>query len=562
MRPVVIALSTRVVNVTLTGGVHRASMTETPPPEPIAGHDTATLLGGTTVPMLRVGLFGAWLVLVAYLAVHHVFWRDEVRAFSLALTGDDVVAMARAVHGEGHPLLWYLMLRGAHALVPVREVLPAVGLAVGIAGAAFFAWRAPFRPLVIGAVLFGGWMAFEYVVMARNYGISMLLMFVIADRFARRRDGVWTTGGLLFLLCNTNVPSVILAGGFLLFRLVEIVLADGWRWRPALRRWLGTALIGLAGVVVCFLTVYPPFNDAAVSPLAGQLSPGVIAGAAVNIGPAMQYLWPQPWWRVPGAGAIIALLVLAAPFSLLRSPAGVVAGLVVLPMLPLFFYFVYPGGYRHQALYLAFLLALHWMVASGRGGRWGALRPARRWPLPIATALFLTLLGVQAATTVSLLVDTAQGRVAGQSAALGRLLARPELARAIVLADPEVLMEAVPYYAPNPIYLLRRQRFGTVAHLTRHADQHLTIGGILATAQRLHKVTGRPVVLLMQYRLDRRTGWRRWTEGPLGDVVARPGEMAAFLDATRPVALPISLLRYGSFDAAYDVYVLPRVTGS
>ena len=536
-------------------------MTETPPHEPIAGHDTATLLGGTTTRLLRVVLFAAWLILVTYFAAHHVFWRDEVRAFSLALTGDDIVAMAKAVHGEGHPLLWYLLLRGGHALVPVREVLPAVGLAVGIAGAAFFAWRAPFRPLVIGAVLFGGWMAFEYAVMARNYGISMLLMFVIADRFARRRDGIWTTGPLLFLLCNTNVPSVILASGFLLFRLIEIVRSGGWRWRPALRQWLGTALFGLAGVAVCFLTVYPPFNEAAVSPLAGQLSPGLIARAAVDIGPAMQYLWPQPWWRVPGASAIIGLLVLAAPFSLLRSPAGVVAGITVLPMLLLFFHFVYPGGYRHQALYLAFLVALHWMVASGRGGRWSGWTP-RRWPLPVATTLFLVLLGVQVATTASLLVDTAAGRVAGQSALLGRLLARPELARAIVIADPEVLVEAVPYYAPNPIYLLRRRRFGTVTHLTRHADQHLTIGGILATAQRLHTVTGRPVVMLMQYRLDRRAAWRRWSEGPLGDVVARPGETAAFLDATRPVALPISLLRYGSFDEAYDVYVLPRMTGS
>ena len=536
-------------------------MTETPPHEPIVGHDTATLLGGTTTRLLRVVLFAAWLILVTYFAAHHVFWRDEVRAFSLALTGDDIVAMAKAVHGEGHPLLWYLLLRGGHALVPVREVLPAVGLAVGIAGAAFFAWRAPFRPLVIGAVLFGGWMAFEYAVMARNYGISMLLMFVIADRFARRRDGIWTTGPLLFLLCNTNVPSVILASGFLLFRLIEIVRSGGWRWRPALRQWLGTALFGLAGVAVCFLTVYPPFNEAAVSPLAGQLSPGLIARAAVDIGPAMQYLWPQPWWRVPGASAIIGLLVLAAPFSLLRSPAGVVAGITVLPMLLLFFHFVYPGGYRHQALYLAFLVALHWMVASGRGGRWSGWTP-RRWPLPVATTLFLVLLGVQVATTASLLVDTAAGRVAGQSALLGRLLARPELARAIVIADPEVLVEAVPYYAPNPIYLLRRRRFGTVTHLTRHADQHLTIGGILATAQRLHTVTGRPVVMLMQYRLDRRAAWRRWSEGPLGDVVARPGETAAFLDATRPVALPISLLRYGSFDEAYDVYVLPRMTGS
>ncbi len=182
-------------------------MTETAPPPPDDPFQPATPDG-----TLRLGLFGVWLIVVAYLAWYHVFWRDEVRAFSLALAGSDVVGMGGAVHGEGHPLLWYLLLRAAHGLAPVREALPAVALCVGIAGAAFFTWRAPFRPLIVVAVLFSGWMTFEYTVMARNYGISMLLMFVIADRFARGRDGALATGGLLFLLCNTNVPSVILAG--------------------------------------------------------------------------------------------------------------------------------------------------------------------------------------------------------------------------------------------------------------------------------------------------------------------------------------------------------------
>ena len=92
--------------------------------------------------------------------------------------------------------------------------------------------------------------------------------------------------------------------------------------------------------------------------------------------------------------------------------------------------------------------------------------------------------------------------------------------------------------------------------LPRHADQHLTIGGILATAQRLHATTGRPIVFLMQYPLDRAIVRRRWSEGSLGDVVARPGEVAAFLSATRHIARPIALLQYGYFDESYDVYLL------
>ena len=542
-------LKCRVPNASLTMREYSAGMTNASPP---AAADAP--LAGSTGPVPRLAMFAVWLAIVAYLAAHHVFWRDEVRAFSLALSGDDVVAMARAVHGEGHPLVWYLLLRAAHALVPVREALPAVGLAIGIAGAGFFAWRAPFRPIVIAAVLFGGWMAFEYTVMARNYGISMLLMFVIADRYARRRDGVWSMGALLFLLCNTNVPSVILAGGFLLFRLVEIVAEQGWRPSPALGRWCGTAAICLAGAVACFLTVYPPFNEAAVSPLADHLSPAavvteVVAAALDN-------------------AVILALLVVAGPLSLVRRPAGFVAGAVVLPLFLLFFLFVYPGSYRHQALYLCFLVALHWMAAAGRGGWWrGGGSASVDRVARIAAALFAALLLVQWMPTASLLVQVAEGRVESQTSSLAQLLARPPLRHAIVMSIPEVQVEPLRYYAANPTYLLRRRRFDAVTHFTRRSDMHLTLGGVLATARRLQVTTGRPVVILMQYPLSHDPAAIHWDEHTLGDVTARPGEAAAFLDATRQIAAPVRLIRYGFFDERYWVYVLkpavaPGVTGS
>src|SRR5881227_1871597 len=93
------------------------------------------LLGGTATAgdrRYRLILFLAWLVLVSWLLSGHVFWRDEVRAFSLALSGSNVIEMLRNVHGEGHPALWYLILRGAHNLFPYREVLPVAGAVFGI----------------------------------------------------------------------------------------------------------------------------------------------------------------------------------------------------------------------------------------------------------------------------------------------------------------------------------------------------------------------------------------------------------------------------------------------
>jgi hypothetical protein len=72
----------------------------------------------------RLLVFLPWLALASFLALRHVMWRDEVRAYSLALTGNTVVDMLKAVHGEGHPALWYLLLRGLHGLLPYPQILP------------------------------------------------------------------------------------------------------------------------------------------------------------------------------------------------------------------------------------------------------------------------------------------------------------------------------------------------------------------------------------------------------------------------------------------------------
>src|ERR1700722_1888767 len=220
----------------------------------------------TTAPnhRLRIGIFALWLLIVVFLAWHHAFWRDEVRALSIALQGDDPIAMLAGLHGEGNPALWYLLLRAAHFLINRPEVLPLLSLAIAASAILLLALRSPFRWPVVALIAFSNFAIFEYSVMARNYGISMLLLFILAWVSPRKRDNGVLLGVLLFLLANANVHSVLLVASFLLFWLVDLLLQDGLRWTRALRTYIVNALIASVGVVACVATVYPTYNDAAV----------------------------------------------------------------------------------------------------------------------------------------------------------------------------------------------------------------------------------------------------------------------------------------------------------
>ena len=525
---------------------------------PTAPDTILPLLKVPTPPWQRIALFAAWLIVAGWLAAHHVFWRDEVRAFSLALSGDTTADMLGRIHGEGHPALWYLLLRGAHAIIGTRAALPFAAFAIGAGAAGLWAWRAPFRPLVIAFVLFGGFMLYEYTVSARNYGIAMLGLFAFAAAYPRaKRHGPWL-GLILALTCNTNAPAVMLAGA------LRAVLGSGDTQRGGLALDPALATLGrqhgarrARRGAVCIAVIFPPFNDAAVSPLAGQLSPATLAAAALNVTAPFSALLPETWWTVPGTTLLLAAMVVGAPLGLVRSPGGLAAGLLILVAMPLFFQIVYPGGYRHQALFVVFLLTLYWLVAQGGGGRWPPRVPLLR---PTAQALLqrfgqaalLALLLTQVAIGAERIAAAATGVPEGRTADLAALIHRDHLDRAVVIANPDVLLEPLPYYAGNPLWLTRERHWGKVVAFTKAAERDVTLAETLTTARRLRVRTHRPVLILLQVRLDPTAAAQTWDEGYLGTFSTTPGDVRAFVAATRRLASFAPTIT----DESYDVYLL------
>lgn len=490
----------------------------------------------------RVVLFLIWMGLVAWLMSGHVFWRDEVRGLSLALSGSNVVEMLRNVQGEGHPALWYLILRGAHELAPYREVLPVVGALFGFAAMAVFTFWSPFRTAIVALVLFSAYGAFEYVVVARNYGIAALVMFVIAALYGRIRHTLWF-GLLLAVLSNTNVPSSILAAAFLLFRLMEMY---GERSALTRRDWLvlgGNMAIAAIGAWLCFRTVYPTFNDGAVSSNFGTLTAGKVIAALLDS--------KRGFSEVGMPHALIFLLLCC---GLIRRPAAFSAAVAGFIALKMFFFFVYRSNYRHEILFVIFLLALHWTVAKQAKGPVSE-RPWTKYLQLAGQWAFVSFLFAQSLLLISRpIYRQIVGIPYSRSAEVAALLKRPELSEAIVMADPDVMLEPLPYYVDNPLWMLREERFGQVARLTYDSRLDLSLDDILADAQRLHRSSGRPVVILSTLRLRPSMRRRRHRVLFTQATIVTPENVRRFQSATRRLAR----FDNAATDESYDVYVYPR----
>lgn len=449
------------------------------------------------------------------------------------------------VQGEGHPFLWYIMLRAGHLLSDSKMVLPAVGLLVGIAAVAVLVFRSPFRLLALAIMIFSLSLGYEYVVVSRNYGVTALIIFALAASWQRTRDSGWLGLGLL-LLCNTNVPSLFLAGSLYLYRMLELRAERVPLWSGPWRRWLWNGILLGLGALLCFVAVYPPAHDAAVSEMGKELNATNLFMALISSKRAFIDfgLGQSAPWNLPIL--LVSLLIFA------RQPKALVTALICLLGLKLFFYFVYPGYYRHSSLFFLLMISLVWIEASKRGQE--GTEPAKS-PLAIGSWAFLFLLSLQTALYVRKPVYGAlTGVPLSRAADFAELLQRPDLRDAIVMVDPDTLGESIAYQIDRPVWLLRQQRLGTVSPLSSAGIKVLTLDTILAQAKRLHDQTGKPVVIALMLPIDYLKTPRKWDLIFGKSTVITKDGVIRFNRETRHIAT----LRRAAIDEVYDVYVFPR----
>ncbi|MGO7319511.1 hypothetical protein ACCS95_06065 [Rhizobium ruizarguesonis] len=509
-------------------------------------------------------IFMVWLALASALCWSETVWRDEVRALSLALQGDNFIDMLRQMHGEGHPAVWYILLRAAYAVVGSPVVLKIVALTIAATGAYLLVFRLKLPLSIMLLALFSSFSIFDYAAMSRNYGISMLVIFLIVLSWEKgARNGILL--GLLFaLLANTNVHSVVLVGGFLAYWFFDLILARSRPPLTAYRAFVTAAAIAAVGIVLCFVTVYPTFNDTGQNDLSGENFALLVLRALALTSSHFMAFYPNSILELvvayPLAAQIFAVLMSVLIYGSLlalanRWPALIAAGLVLLG-LSLLFTLVYPGGYRHQALWLVFMIAITALATdSQRDGAGVAGIEAAGGIATFGRLCFLILLALQVVSGIEKVHQAFIAEIPlSRSKDLGAFIqSRPDLKDAVIMADPDYLVEALPYYVPNRTYLLREERFGAIVRYTRNARLLLSLADILRTAHRLQQSEHVPVVILLSQRLDQITAPVSLRESYVWRLSLTPEDISAFQSATSLVK------RFGTVagsDETFDVYVL------
>jgi hypothetical protein len=300
---------------------------------------------------VRIAILLAWACVVGAVAIRHEPWRDEVRAYTIATSTATLRDLFGALRtdGDGHPALWYLLLRGAHAVAPVPAVLPAVSLLVAAAAVLLFVVRSPFGPLLTVLFPFSVLPLYEYSVMARNYGVSLLLCFAFAALYRVRRRLLLAL--CLVLLSNTNAHAA-----FLTAALALVWCVDELRSGEGLRKIPRAVLPIVAAVSGLLFAAWTAFPGPEVTTHRGM--PAAADSLRTLLSASSGSFLAAPF-HAPAVLDVAIFLLLAAGFA--ARPSRVLAATGATLGLYAFFLTVYPGDLRHVGLLLVLVLTLLWI---------------------------------------------------------------------------------------------------------------------------------------------------------------------------------------------------------
>lgn len=205
------------------------------------------------------------MALQAALIFLHRPWVDEWQALQIALETPTLASLFENLRYEGHPPLWYLLLRALGTVVSAQWILPVAAALLAAVAQSIILLKSPFQRSERLMIALGAVMMFEFMTVARGTTLGVTLVF--AGLTLMRSRCVWFIIALL--------PLVEFMFGVISIIFIVLLLRDRRLWWPGLLLWLACS-------VLAAWSVMPAPDFVPVNQLTGLVFDG--AGWLVRLG--------------------------------------------------------------------------------------------------------------------------------------------------------------------------------------------------------------------------------------------------------------------------------------
>jgi hypothetical protein len=428
---------------------------------------------------------------------HHTLFFDELNAWAISAASPTLPKLFQLVHYEGHPWLWYFLLwfpsRFTHDPRGMLWVVAPIGTAIYLV----IGLLSPFTRLQKVIVFLSYFVAFEYTVMNRMYGIMFLMALLYVWRRMRNPEKVVGNGTFLGVMANTDMAGLLLSVALMLEYVHDRYQANktaGWSSRSKTNLTLAVALY--AGMLLLSVASLLPASDISWAS-SGHLGssarkPTYLVRAATNMIAAPWWPispnFPRRFWEtdalVQKGLLVLAPFVLFAYWRVLRRDKNLLATMgLTLIFGTLFADIVYVGRVRHWGIsFIAFLLCL-WMQNAKREGQ--SVERPQSWP--VSAYALMTLSAIAGIITVV----SSWTRPFSQAKATGDWINQNESRDVLLLGAPDVSFASVAEEMQRPVYFLECYCTDTFKLFSNSRDdfQDQDLGNRLSIAMNRLKVS-------------------------------------------------------------------------
>jgi hypothetical protein len=339
------------------------------------------------------GVVVAYAFLLAAGIARHEIWRDEAQAWLIVRDARSLGELFHLLGYEGHPSLWYLLLRPLTHLTHSPTAMQALHGVIATLSVYVFVRFSPFTRVQKVLWCFGYYSFFEYGVISRNYGLGALLLWTICAMWRRRQGAVIAMAIVLALLVNTNAFAALIAASIAL-----VWLGETW-WRrsydPAAAsasggplRWMLAVSILIAAYALSAWTVYPA-QDAILRPTVtlehdARETRALARHAALCFADIWQSYVPMPdpttreFWntnilpldtpmRILIGVLLSAALLVAGAWTLRRSRAALAVYLIATALIGIGTTVLLPDAMRHVGHLALVFVACSWIARLDHG---------------------------------------------------------------------------------------------------------------------------------------------------------------------------------------------------
>jgi len=165
-----------------------------------------------------------YIILIFIVIFNHEQWADEAQAWLLARDSGLFELLFENLRYEGHPPLWHLLLMLPSRFLPYRAV-SIISALIAIVGVYILLHYSSFPKIVKLLLPFSYFIFYQYGVIARNYVLIPLLLFLIASVYKHKAKRIYQFTILVCLLANTSIFTTLIALSIMFVHLIDLVRA-------------------------------------------------------------------------------------------------------------------------------------------------------------------------------------------------------------------------------------------------------------------------------------------------------------------------------------------------